>query len=199
MGNIVVTITSSRRILKLFLLFAVMQLVTSIAVQAQEISAKPTVLRLTPAIAHQREQIAALTPNLGTCAIARMLADEINREAASLVQTLNSASRLPLKTTGKRNPEELRSITKLKDHEEHLRGLEIRLTSLEPCPQTEAEKSSRLKAAKNQREMATGASQAQADKADEHKKNAQDHNKTLKDAVRKMLEQIAEINRATNL
>jgi hypothetical protein len=40
---------------------------------------------------------------------------------------------------------------------------------------------------------------ATADKTDEQKKNSQDHNKAIKDAIRKMIEQIAEVNRATHL
>jgi hypothetical protein len=55
-----------------------------------------------------------------------------------------------------------------------------------------------LKQRANDMEIQANARQTEADKADEAKKNSADHNKTIKDAVRKMLEQIAELNRATN-
>ncbi len=41
--------------------------------------------------------------------------------------------------------------------------------------------------------------EAAANKADEDKKNAQVHNRAVKDSIRKILDQIAEINRATKL
>jgi hypothetical protein len=40
--------------------------------------------------------------------------------------------------------------------------------------------------------------QTQADKADEAKKDAQDHVRAVKDAIRKMLDMLAELNRATS-
>ena len=41
--------------------------------------------------------------------------------------------------------------------------------------------------------------QTAADKSDENKKNSQDHKKAMKDSIQKMLDQIAQINRATKL
>lgn len=187
----------SARVLRSLLLLAATPLVMSVAVQAKEISADPTLLRLRPAVNLQRQQIATLTPKLGTCAAARQLAVELNREAESLVQTLNGASRPALKSAGKPVLEEIPFSAKLKNHEEHLRRLEIQIGSLPPCIQTKGEEVSRFKVAPRSNDMEVGASQAE--KADEHKKSSEDHNKAVKDAIRKMLEQIAEINRATNL
>jgi hypothetical protein len=56
-----------------------------------------------------------------------------------------------------------------------------------------------LKSRANELEIQLRQVQAVAEKADESKKNAQEHNKAIKDAIRKMLDQVAEMNRATNL
>lgn len=57
----------------------------------------------------------------------------------------------------------------------------------------------RLRARANELETQLRQLQAAADQADTNRKSAQDHNKTIKDSIRKMLDQVAEINRATSL
>lgn len=59
-----------------------------------------------------------------------------------------------------------------------------------------------MKSRANELEIQLQKLQAAADKSDENKKGSQgsqDHNKAMKDSIRKMLEQVAEIKRATNL
>lgn len=108
----------------------------SVPVQAKEIPHDATLSRLRPVVAFQRQQIATLTPKLGSGDVARRLADEINREGGALVQTLNGAPRLSVKTAEGPAAAEVVFRTKLKNHEEHLRRLEVQLGSLTPCVPT---------------------------------------------------------------
>lgn len=57
----------------------------------------------------------------------------------------------------------------------------------------------KLRARVNDLEIQVRQLEAAVNKADEQKKGSQEHNKAMKDSIRKMLDQIAEINRAANL
>ena len=70
---------------------------------------------------------------------------------------------------------------------------------LQACKRQNEALKKQMKSRANDLEIQLHQLQAAADNADENKKNAQDHNKAIKDSIRKMLDQIAEINRATNL
>lgn len=70
---------------------------------------------------------------------------------------------------------------------------------LQACKRQNEALKKQLKARANDLEIQLRKLEAAADAGGENKKGSQDHKKAMKDAIRKMLDQIAEINRASQL
>jgi hypothetical protein len=150
----------------------------------------------------KRQEIAGLAAKLPRTSRDQKLADDLTREMKLLGETLPMTLLLQTRKGGTPTFQEKQVLQRLKTHEVNLQkflaAVDAQGTSANLAIDARS-KAIRLSPKSDAMEIQMRQQAQATNKADEQKKQSQDHTKALKEAVRKMLDQIAEINRATNL